>query len=75
MKGAGLGGSVANTWGYRLERAADGTEVTEFFAMPATLVNRIYWILGGPARLRTNLAGMRATLERIKAVVEREQAD
>ena len=78
MKGAGLGGSVANTWGYRLERAADGTdgtEVTEFFAMPPTLVNRIYWILGGPARLRTNLAGMRATLERIKAVVEREQAD
>jgi polyketide cyclase/dehydrase/lipid transport protein len=74
---AGLGGSVANTWGYRLERAADGTdgtEVTEFFAMPPTLVNRIYWTLGGPARLRTNLAGMRATLERIKAAVEREQA-
>ena len=71
---AGLGGSVANTWGYRLERAADGTdgtEVTEFFAMPPTLVNRIYWTLGGPARLRTNLAGMRATLERIKSVVER----
>jgi hypothetical protein len=58
----------------RRGRAADGTEVTEFFAMPATLVNRVYWLLGGPARLRTNLAGMRATLERIKAVVEREQA-
>ena len=41
--------------------------------MPATLVNRIYWTLGGPARLRTNLDGMRATLERIKAVVEQEQ--
>jgi hypothetical protein len=74
---AGLGGSTANTWRYRLEPApADagepGTDVTESFAMPATLVNRIYWTLGGPARLRTNLDGMRATLERIKAVVEQE---
>ena len=70
---AGLGGSTANTWRYRLEPAADGTDVTESFEMPATLVNRIYWTLGGPARLRTNLDGMRTTLERIKAVVEREQ--
>jgi uncharacterized protein YndB with AHSA1/START domain len=69
---AGLGGSTANTWRYRLEPAADGTDVTESFEMPATLVNRIYWTLGGPARLRTNLDGMRATLERIKAVVEKE---
>jgi hypothetical protein len=74
---AGLGGSTANTWRYQLEPAADGTgelgtDVTESFAMPATLVNRIYWTLGGPARLRTNLDGMRATLERIKAVVEQE---
>jgi hypothetical protein len=70
---AGLGGATANTWGYRLEPAADGTDVTEFFEMPATLVNRIYWTLGGPARLRTNLDGMRTTLERIKAVVEQKQ--
>jgi hypothetical protein len=69
---AGLGGSTANTWRYRLEPAADGTDVTESFEMPATLVNRIYWTLGGPARLRTNLDGMRTTLERIKAVVEQE---
>ena len=70
-----MAGRRDRAWGYRLERAAestDGTEVTEFFAMPATLVNRVYWILGGPARLRTNLADMRATLERIKAVVEQE---
>ena len=70
---AGLGGATANTWRYSLEptAAGDGTDVTESFELPATLVNRIYWALGGPARLRTNLDGMRATLERIKAVVER----
>jgi uncharacterized protein YndB with AHSA1/START domain len=69
---AGLGGATANTWRYSLEPTPDGTEVTESFELPATLVNRLYWLLGGPARLRTNLAGMRATLERIKAVVEQE---
>ena len=79
---AGLGGATANTWQYRLEPAPadDGepgrgklsTDVTESFEMPATLVNRIYWTLGGRGRLRTNLDGMRATLERIKAAVERE---
>jgi hypothetical protein len=75
---AGLGGATANTWRYSLEpvladAGADGTDVTESFELPATLVNRLYWFLGGPARLRTNLDGMRATLERVKAVVEREQ--
>ena len=69
----GLGGATANTWRYRLEPAPDGTDVTESFEMPATLANRIYWSVAGHARLRTNLDGMRATLERIKAVVERGQ--
>jgi uncharacterized protein YndB with AHSA1/START domain len=69
---AGLGGATANTWRYSLEPVEDGTDVTESFALPATLVNRIYWTLGGPARLRTNLDGMRTTLERIKAVVEQD---
>jgi hypothetical protein len=73
----GLGSSIANTWRYLLEPAPaspgePGTDVTESFEMPATLPNRIYWSLAGPARLRTNLDGMRATLERIKAVVEQE---
>ena len=72
---AGLGGATANTWSYSLEPAGDGTDVTESFALPPTLVNRVYWTLGGPARLRTNLAGMRTTLERIKAVVEGEDVD
>jgi uncharacterized protein YndB with AHSA1/START domain len=81
---AGLGGATANTWQYRLEAAPSGdgeastgkpsTDVTESFEMPATLMNRIYWALAGPARLRTNLDGMRATLERIKAVVEDQRA-
>jgi hypothetical protein len=34
------------------------------------LPNRLYWSVAGHARLRTNLTGMRATLERIKAVAE-----
>jgi hypothetical protein len=73
---AGLGGATANTWRYSLEpvladAGAGGTDVTESFELPATLVNRLYWFLGGPARLRTDLDGMRATLERVKAVVER----
>jgi hypothetical protein len=67
----GPGGATANTWRYRLEPAADGTDVTESFELPGTLPNRLYWSVAGRARLRTNLTGMRATLERIKAVAER----
>jgi hypothetical protein len=36
-----------------------------------TLPNRLYWSVAGRARLRTNLDGMRTTLEKIKAVAER----
>jgi uncharacterized protein YndB with AHSA1/START domain len=67
----GPGGATANTWRYRLEPAADGTDVTESFELPGTLPNRLYWAVAGHARLRTNMTGMRATLERIKAVAER----
>jgi hypothetical protein len=45
--------------------------VTESFELPGTLPNRLYWAVAGPARLRANLAGMRATLERIKTAAER----
>jgi hypothetical protein len=31
---------------------------------------RLYWMIAGFARGRTNLDGMRVTLERIKAVTE-----
>ena len=42
-----------------------------YWTTPGTLPNRLYWSVAGRARLRTNLTGMRATLERIKAVAER----
>ena len=67
----GPGGATVNTWRYRLEPVPGGTDVTESFELPGTLPNRLYWSLAGRARLRTNLDGMRATLERMKAVAER----
>ena len=60
-----------NTWRYRLEPVAGGTDVSESFELPGTLPNRLYWSVAGRARLRTNLDGMRATLEKVKAVAER----
>lgn len=62
--------TVVNTWRYQLEPSADGTAVTESFELPATLPIRVYWMIAGWARGRTNENGMRATLEKIKAVVE-----
>lgn len=60
-----------NTWRYRLEPTDDGVEVTESFELTDALPLRIYWGLFGRARGRTNRTGMRTTLERIKAVVEK----
>jgi Polyketide cyclase / dehydrase and lipid transport len=67
----GPGGTTVNTWRYQLVPDQDGTEVTESFQLPGTWPYRLYWLLAGPLRLRTNLNGMRTTLERIKAVAER----
>jgi len=69
--GVGPPGKPLNTWRYRLEPAGDGTEVTESFELTPTLPLRVYWGLLGWARGRTNRNGMRATLEAIKAEVER----
>ncbi len=44
--------------------------MTESFELADTLPIRLYWILAGPARRRTNLNGMRVTLGRIKAIAE-----
>ena len=66
----GPGGQTVNTWRYELAAAGDGTDVTESFALPENPLNRLYWALAGWARMRTNLNGMRTTLERIKTVVE-----
>ena len=62
---------TVNNWGYRLEPDGTGTEVTEYFRLEPSLVMRAYWALLGPLRGRTNERGMRTTLERMKAVLER----
>jgi uncharacterized protein YndB with AHSA1/START domain len=70
----GPGESVVNTWRYQLEPTADGTDVTESFELPGSLPFRLYWGLAGRARMRTNLTGMRVTLEKMKAIVENDPA-
>ncbi len=63
-----------NNWGYRLTEKGGATEVTEFYRIEPALSMRLYWLLLGRLRARTNDKGMRTTLERIKAVVEAEAA-
>jgi ligand-binding SRPBCC domain-containing protein len=60
-----------NRWGYRLEPDGDGTRVTEYYQLGSSLPMQAYWLVLGPFRGRTNSRGMRSTLERMKAVVER----
>ena len=62
---------TANNWGYRLKPDGDGTLVTEYFRLEPNLPMRLYWLALGPLRGRTNEKGMRTTLERMRAVVER----
>jgi uncharacterized protein YndB with AHSA1/START domain len=69
--GVGRTDKPLNTWRYQLEPAGDGTDVTESFTLADTLALRLYWALLGWSRGRTNRNGMRTTLERIKAAVER----
>jgi hypothetical protein len=59
-----------NTWRYQLEPTAGGTDVTESFELPATMLTRLYWMVAGSARGRTNMNGMRVTLDKMKAVIE-----
>jgi uncharacterized protein YndB with AHSA1/START domain len=66
----GAAGKPVNTWRYRLEAKGEGTDVTESFELAPTLPLRLYWLLAGRFRGRTNVNGMRATLERIKAEAE-----
>ena len=58
---AGPGGTTVNSWRYQLEPRAGGTDVTESFELADTLPIRLYWMLAGPVRGRTNRNGMRAT--------------
>lgn len=64
------GDRVLNNWGYRLEASDGGTDVTEWFRLPANVATHIYWFLLGWARGRTNREGMQATLDRMKAALE-----
>jgi hypothetical protein len=59
-----------NTWGYRIEPADDGVDVTEYFQLAGNPLLKLYWGALGWARGRTNRDGMRTTLERIRDVVE-----
>ncbi|HXQ62290.1 MAG TPA: SRPBCC family protein [Acidimicrobiales bacterium] len=66
----GEGSKALNTWRYTFEPSGDGTDVTESFALADKAAIRLYWTLLGWARGRTNAAGMRTTLERIRTEVE-----
>lgn len=66
----GVGDLRLNTWRYEIVPVDDGVHVTESFALTPSWANRIYWAVLGRARGRTNIRGMRTTLERIKRDVE-----
>jgi uncharacterized protein YndB with AHSA1/START domain len=61
---------AVNNWGYRIQADGDGSLVTEYFRLEPKPYLRLYWLLLGALRGRTNEKGMRTTLERMKAVVE-----
>lgn len=67
---AGPGGKPVNTWRYMLRPRAGGTDITESFELPDMLATRLYWLLAGRARGRTNQHGMLVTLEKIRAAAE-----
>jgi Polyketide cyclase / dehydrase and lipid transport len=66
----GVGDLKLNTWRYEIVPADEGVHVTESFELTPSWANRIYWAVLGRARGRTNVRGMRITLERIKHDVE-----
>jgi carbon monoxide dehydrogenase subunit G len=66
----GPGGMDVNTWRYQLEPNGNGTDVTESFKLAGALPVRIYWLLAGWTRGKTNRENMLTTLNRIKDVVE-----
>ena len=70
----GPGDRTVNTWRYEFEPADGGAAVTESFELSDVVFFRVYWLLAGWARGKTNREGMRTTLERIKAVAESKPA-
>jgi hypothetical protein len=71
----GEGAKALNTWRYVFVAAGNGTDVTESFELADKAAIRLYWMVLGRARGRTNANGMRTTLERIRAVVEHDSPD
>ena len=65
-----LPGRPAIRWRYQFEPKGDGTDVTESFELRDDWYLRLYWLLLGWARGKTNVENMRTTLERIKAAAE-----
>ena len=59
-----------NSWRYEITPNGDGVDVTESFHLRENIGTRIYWLIAGWARNRTNVNGMRATLEGVKSYVE-----
>jgi hypothetical protein len=68
--GVGNSEKPLNVWRYEIEPAGDGADVTESFTLASNMPLRLYWLLFGWTRGRTNREGMRTTLERVKAEVE-----
>lgn len=67
------GSRTVNTWRYVIEPSSTGSgssDVTESFHVAESPLMAGYRLLFGRWRTRTNVRGMRQTLERIKAVVE-----
>ncbi len=67
-------GKPAVKWSYHFVPSGDGTDVTESFELVDNLGSRLYSMIAGKARTRTNVRNMQATLERIKAVAESKEA-
>ena len=65
-----LGDRPVNNWHYRFTPTDDGTDVTESFQLAPMAALKLYWAVMGRWRGKTNINGMRQTLERIKTVVE-----
>lgn len=65
-----LNGRRVNNWHYAFAPNGDGTDVTESFRLEDIRGFKIYWMLFGSLRGRTNRRNMRKTLERIKEIVE-----
>ena len=63
-----------NTWRYEFQAVGSGTDVTESFDLGDSLVTKIWRPLGGFLRERRNQRDMLRTLERIKAVAEKQPA-